>query len=173
MSNVSIPEAEHDSAAVSFFNSWLDMTDKYMSTLDDDGTQSYTANKDSDNDVIITWRSPRSIKHKGKHCRTNYLSLTLYNPCYTSDKIVFEVELETHIPSKTSHVKSSAIKFRLPVNDNMRKSVMMTKVLLMLSSVIGKNKLEPHVCDTVVSIFDSIEAGKLQLPTKLQERVQC
>lgn len=151
-------ESANKILAHTFFADWKKFAFAYTERTESDDTTC----RDSTGDIELCWMSPRVVKYKGKMCKQNFLTLRLLYPSYVNDKVVFEVELETHVPSKSNQIKAEMQKCSIKLDNETCKSTMLSKVLISLANITRQNKLESKVSHVIVTIFDSIEAGEFK-----------
>lgn len=149
--------------ATQFYNEWEYYSNEFnMSDLDVSRRGQYV---DEEERSCLMWKLTDDVKISGTTYTHNILKLRLVHPNESKHEIVFEIHLESTVTTSENpfREKSTSRGYTRTIvpTENMSVSSLMTMLLLGLSGIVGKNKLDDTVSSTIVSIVDSIACGEL------------
>lgn len=150
-----------------FYKDWNKYSREYCYHQHVNGVRQFV---DENDRSCLTWRSPQYIKVKGQLFDKNLLMLSLVHPSESDCEVMFNISIMINYDAY-SNTAGEVRHYKCKINPtlNLHASVILSKLLITMASVIGQNKLDSTVSRTVIAIIDSIQAGKLVTSTELYQ----
>lgn len=158
--NRSTIEQEAQRFVKRFYKDWRYYSVQYANHPTSSGVTHYSNTYDKS---VLTWRSPILIKHGGRLSERNLLKLSLRHPVdCISNKILFDVSLTMCFDREDT---TDAVTLTRVININptpsLHTSVILTKILLSISALIGQDALDGCVSRAIIAILNSMQRGEL------------
>ena len=143
-----------------FYKDWRYYSDKYANSSSSSGVTYHGNVYDKS---VLTWRSPMLIKHEGRLSERNLLNLSLRHPTdCISNKVQFDVTL-TMCFDRDNTADSVTLTRVISINPtpSLHSSIILTKILLSISALIGQEVLDGCVSRSIITILNSMQRGIL------------
>ena len=111
---------------------------------------------DEYNSSVLIWQSPQVMKDAGRLSENNRLFVELVHPDDAKDQVIFKIRIEMEF--NTKRYSAASREFQCVINPalNLHTSVITTKLLVTIASLIRQNNLESAVSIGIISIMNSI-----------------